>query len=94
MRPKRQWDLLLDPVCKYCKRRFIENIPRYKSHLRNHELSIKPYWYDNPTLKPKAGCLELHIKRLQKRTCKDQNISKVVPGHLKAKKDKKLMQLS
>ena len=58
--PPRKWDLLLHPVCRYCGMRFKPNIFRYLSHLSNHEKRIKPYWYKNPCLPPKAGCVKLH----------------------------------
>ncbi len=54
-------------VCKYCQMRFLPgNIPRYLSHLRNHEMKINPYWYTNPYMPPKAGCVGL--QNLQKST--------------------------
>ena len=53
-------------VCKYCHMRFTRDLPRYLSHLHHHELHIKPYWYSNPRLSPKAGCVKL--KRNDQRT--------------------------
>ena len=46
-------------VCRYCKHRFYPPLLRYLSHLNNHEKHIKPYWYTNQTLAPKARCVEL-----------------------------------
>ena len=65
MHPRRQWDLLLAPVCKYCRRRFIKSTSHYRSHVRHHELIIKPYWYKNPKLPPKAGHVNLKQSKHQ-----------------------------
>ena len=47
-------------ICKYCKHRFAAgNVLRYLSHLRHHEKYIIPYWYSNPRLPPKAGCVQI-----------------------------------
>ena len=61
-RKKRQWELLLPNKCKYCRQRFIQKIPRYLAHLRNHAKCIKPYWYNNPKLPPKATSVQMKNK--------------------------------
>ena len=86
-RPKRQWDLLVDPVCKYCQRRFINNLPRYRSHIRNHELNIKPYWYANPNLPPKAKCVEFKTFK-QRKQCKLMSVQKNTSTEVKKQQDK------
>ncbi|XP_072036288.1 uncharacterized protein [Amphiura filiformis] len=66
---KQQWNLSIHPVCKYCQMKFHPgDIPRYFSHLRHHEMKIKPYWYTNPNMPPKAGCSRVYqnIKESQK----------------------------
>ena len=40
--------------CKYCWR-YRAGISHYLSHLRRHESNIKPYWYKDRNLPPKAG---------------------------------------
>ncbi|XP_072021104.1 uncharacterized protein [Amphiura filiformis] len=45
-RKAREWDYLDPQVCKYCRRVFYNKQSRYLRHLRHHELSIRPYWYD------------------------------------------------
>ncbi|XP_072020158.1 uncharacterized protein [Amphiura filiformis] len=45
-RTRREWDYLDPQVCKYCRRVFYNRQRRYLRHLRHHELSIIPYWYD------------------------------------------------
>ena len=42
------------PHCKYCSLCF-SGISHYLSHLRRHESNIKPYWYKDRNLPPKAG---------------------------------------
>ncbi|XP_072019375.1 uncharacterized protein [Amphiura filiformis] len=44
-RRPREWDYLMPHVCKYC-RRFYNDVFRYLSHIRHHEMKIRPYWYD------------------------------------------------
>ncbi|XP_072049469.1 uncharacterized protein [Amphiura filiformis] len=46
LRPKRRWNGLLPPKCRYCHRWF-GSTSGYLSHKRHHELNIKPYWYKN-----------------------------------------------
>ena len=47
-------------ICKYCQHRFAAgNVLRYLSHLRHHEKCIIPYWYSDPRLPPKAGCVQI-----------------------------------
>ncbi|XP_072042636.1 uncharacterized protein [Amphiura filiformis] len=50
MAPKSQICSILHK-CKYCRRRFtgINGGYRFYSHLRHHELNIKPYWYKKQT---------------------------------------------
>ena len=45
-RRPRNWALLMPLVCKYCRRRFFNDVFRYLFHVRHHEMNIRPYWYD------------------------------------------------
>ena len=53
--------------CKYCKQRFAGNIPRFLSHLRSHKRCITPYWYGDPRLPPKVGCVDKLLCKLKRR---------------------------
>ncbi|XP_072035500.1 uncharacterized protein [Amphiura filiformis] len=77
--------------CKYCGFN-AESASRFISHIRHHELRIKPYWYTNPHLKPKAGCSQMNHRNGQKsgngsnRKAPPQNRKrKQVPGKLRVK---------
>ena len=44
-RPARDWDYLPPHICKYCGRRFYNDVTRYLFHKRQHEKWVRPYWY-------------------------------------------------
>ena len=44
--------------CKYCKR-FIHDHLQYIKHVSRHEIHIRPYWYKNSQLPPKARSVQI-----------------------------------
>ena len=69
-------------LCKYCPLHF-SGISRYLAHLRRHESNIKPYWYKNANLPPKAGAKQTlgHWRRTQAKIRKHYKLETNKPSN-------------
>ena len=69
MQPGIQHNILRGQKCKFCQKRFhAQNMTFYLCHLNRHQKCIKPYWYKNPHLSPKSGCVKFKRKSRGKQT--------------------------
>ena len=63
-RPKREWAYMTPHICKYCQRRFYNNLRRYRFHIKQHEKWIRPYWYSRQRITDDAIKISRHGETL------------------------------